>query len=83
MAREFLKALRALQVGHDHDRLDTDTGLGRAALSANLSPRPPGTGILTPLGEQLCQQARGYLQLAEPGPGTPAPSPSIQRITAS
>lgn len=32
------------------------------------SPRPPGTGILTPLGEQLCQQARDYLRSAEPGP---------------
>jgi len=34
----------------------------------NRSPRPPGTGILTPLGEQLCQQARDYLSLpASPG----------------
>ena len=48
----------------------------------NRSRRPPGTGILTPLGEQLCQQARDYLQSAEPGQGTPAPSPSVQRITA-
>ena len=30
----------------------------------NRSPRPPGTGILTPLGEQLCQQARDYLGLS-------------------
>jgi hypothetical protein len=35
----------------------------------NRSRRPPGTGILTPLGEQLCQQARDYPQSAEPGPG--------------
>lgn len=33
----------------------------------NRSPRPPGTGILTPLGEQLCQQARDYLHPAAPG----------------
>jgi TniQ/Bacterial regulatory helix-turn-helix protein, lysR family len=30
----------------------------------NRSPRAPGTGILTPLGEQLCQQARDCLQPA-------------------
>ncbi len=37
----------------------------------NRSPRPPGTGILTPLGEQLCQQARDYLPTSAgsyPGP---------------
>jgi hypothetical protein len=27
------------------------------------SPRPPGTRILTPLGQQLCKQAREYLSL--------------------
>jgi len=26
----------------------------------NRRPRPPGTAILTPLGQQLCQQARDY-----------------------
>lgn len=31
----------------------------------NRGPRPPGTGILAPLGQQLCQQARSYLS-----PGT-------------
>ena len=36
----------------------------------NRSPRPPGTAILTPLGQQLCQQARDCLGL-QPGPGTP------------
>jgi hypothetical protein len=38
---------------------------------ANRGPRPPGTGILTPLGEQLCQQARDYLQPPAPGPDAP------------
>jgi hypothetical protein len=37
----------------------------------NRSPRPPGTGILTPLGEQLCQQARDCLQPPAPGPDAP------------
>ena len=32
--------------------------------------RPGGTTILTPLGRQLCQQARDYLGIW-PGPGTP------------
>lgn len=32
--------------------------------------RPAGTTILTPLGHQLCQQARDYLAI-RPGPGTP------------
>lgn len=39
----------------------------------NRSPRPPGTGILTPLGEKLCQQARDYLQPPAPGPDAPPP----------
>jgi molybdenum-dependent DNA-binding transcriptional regulator ModE len=33
------------------------------------SPRPAGTGILTPLGQRLCQQAREYLGL-QTTPGT-------------
>jgi hypothetical protein len=36
----------------------------------NRSPRPAGTTVLTPLGEQLCQQAHEYLCLS-PEPGTP------------
>jgi hypothetical protein len=36
----------------------------------NRSPRPAGTTILTPLGRQLCQQARDYLGIP-PGPGIP------------
>ena len=36
----------------------------------NRGPRPGGTAILTPLGRQLCQQARDYLGI-RPGPGTP------------
>jgi hypothetical protein len=43
----------------------------RAAALVNRSPRAPGTGILTPLGEQLCQQARDYLQ--PPAAGLDAP----------
>jgi DNA-binding transcriptional LysR family regulator len=37
----------------------------------NRVPRPAGTGILSPLGQQLCQQARGYLGLRGLG-GEPA-----------
>jgi DNA-binding transcriptional LysR family regulator len=29
----------------------------------NRRPQRPGSGILTPLGEQLCRQARDYLGL--------------------
>jgi hypothetical protein len=47
----------------------------------NRSPRPPGTGILTPLGEQLCQQARDYLKRPAADPGAPPPD-SRQRVTA-
>jgi hypothetical protein len=36
----------------------------------NRRPRPAGTAILTPLGQQLCQQARDYLGI-QPEPGTP------------
>jgi DNA-binding transcriptional LysR family regulator len=41
------------------------TRLERACGGAliNRTPRPAGTGILTPLGRQLCQQAREYLGL--------------------
>jgi hypothetical protein len=40
------------------------TRLERACggLLVNRSPRSPGTGVLTPLGERLCQQARDYLK---------------------
>ena len=38
----------------------------------NRSPRKPGTGILTPLGEQLCQQARDYLN-RQPAAGRQPP----------
>jgi DNA-binding transcriptional LysR family regulator len=34
----------------------------------NRCPRPAGTAILTPLGKQLCQQARDYLG-HQPAPG--------------
>ena len=36
----------------------------------NRGPHPGGTAILTPLGRQLCQQARDYLGI-RPVPGTP------------
>ena len=49
------------------------------ALLVNRSPRPPGTGILTPLGEQLCQQARDYMQ--PPAPCPDAPPPGSRRVT--
>ena len=48
----------------------------------NRSPKAPGTGILTPLGEQLCQQARDYLQPPAADPDAPPPS-SRQRVMAS
>ena len=47
----------------------------------NRSPRPPGTGILTPLGEQLCQQARDYLQPPAPGPDAPPPASRARQVT--
>ena len=37
---------------------------------ANRGPHPGGTAILTPLGRQLCQQARDNLGI-RPGPGAP------------
>jgi hypothetical protein len=37
------------------------------ALLVNRSPRPAGTAILTPLGQQLCWQAHEYLGLRCPG----------------
>jgi hypothetical protein len=48
-------------------------------LLVNRSPRPPGTGILTPLGEQLRQRARDYLQ--PPAPGPDEPLPDSRRVT--
>jgi hypothetical protein len=41
----------------------------------NRSPRPPGTAVQTPLGQQLCQQASDYLGIhpqLQAAPGTPA-----------
>jgi hypothetical protein len=51
-----ISRLKAAQVGR------TERACGGPLV--NRSPRAPGTGILTPLGEQLCQQARGYLRPA-------------------
>ena len=47
----------------------TSSAAPSAPAAAPGQPQPPATGILTPLGEQLCQQARDYLQSAEPSPG--------------
>jgi Bacterial regulatory helix-turn-helix protein, lysR family len=49
-------------------RLEQDCG----GMLVNRSPRPPGTGILTPLGRQLCDQASEYL---DPAASPPAPAP--------
>jgi hypothetical protein len=55
------------------------TGLERACGGplVNRSPRPPGTGILTPLGQQLCRQARDH-----PGPAR-SPETRLPEIASS
>jgi hypothetical protein len=45
------------------------------------SPRPAGTGILTPLGQQLCQQAREHLG-SQAGPGTTTPPEQADDLAA-
>ena len=45
-------------------RLERDCG----GQLVNRSPRPPGTGTLTPLGQQLSRQAREYLDTQLPPP---------------
>ena len=47
-------------------RIERDCG----GLVINRRPRPRLTGNLTPLGEQLCQQARDHLGLAATSPAT-------------